>query len=99
MHPFSIFPPDSRGTYKMCTCYGTAIPYPKGPIYHTAIETNMEADFCMPGVKSSRSLVFLTAKNFISITTPVHYWYHPSYHGLSSSRKSLTRILVCRKVK
>ena len=99
-HPFiSIFPSDSRGTYKMCTCYGTAIPYLKGPVYHTAIETNMEADVCMPGVESSRFLLFLTARNFISITTAVHYWYHLSYHGLSSSRRSLTRILVCRKAK
>ena len=99
-HPFGIFPPDSRGTYKMCTCYGTAIPYPIGPVYHTAIENNMEADVCMPGVESSRLLFFLTARNAISITIAVHYWLHNlSCHGFSSSQRSLTRIIVCRKVK
>ena len=56
----------------MCTCYGTAIPYPIGPVYHTAIETNMEADVCMPGVESSRLLFFLTARNVISVTIAVH---------------------------
>ena len=47
----------------MFTCYGTAIPYPIGPVYHTTIETNMEADICMPGVESNRLLFFLTVCN------------------------------------
>ena len=70
---FGIFSPDSRGTYKMFTCYGTAIPYPIR--YHTAIEKNMEGDVCMPGVESSRLLFFLTARNVTSVTIAVRYWY------------------------
>ena len=56
----------------MCTCYGKAIPYPIGPVYHNAIETNMEADVCMPEVESSRLLFFLTTSNVISVTIAVH---------------------------
>ena len=43
-HPLGIFPPaDSRGTYKMCTCYGMAMPYSIGLVHHTSLETNLEA--------------------------------------------------------
>ena len=68
MHPFGIFPQIQEERIKcvLVTEWRYCIlwdPY--------TIETNMEADVCIPEVESSRLLCFFTARNVISVTTAV----------------------------